>query len=502
MKRVLLQERLIWRALREGRSSEFDVLWEILQSSKVQGYITAQDLGMLYRRIAHEQNTSVALALVERFCRVLEIYPGIQDCPLDAAIAEEDATDVQMEQDDVPLLSVKGFLKRYALYELYVTDRQSFQIEGWYRKWRASGFDPLLLIPIALTLWMQNLPAFKELLADLLDVAPGDADPFNPILGDRVATVYPQNSSYAIPSQHQPVADGEMRDLMIDPFGIEQPSGDRHFLIPPESLDFILTGDRLSSSNMIARLSEGAPQLPSRSPDSILSDIKATAIQTDAIPQWVAHAGAQTPDQRGNASQDASHETTPAWVSEDTQTPGAAEEDITVAASSANPEVAEDGVTTSSPTLGSSAASSEPEGNGASPAEAAGNLEGGAIEFGTASTIVDDAPVEPSSTPDPLTGATGVNVNETADPVLLDDLFLLNSQICFSDSFLLNLDSNFDTDKFSWMNLDETILGELPFADALFGAKFQTHSNGDFPDINVTQLCSDFEVPTALVSCP
>ena len=178
MKRILLRENLIWQALRADNNSEFDVLWKILQSSQVQGYITTKDLEALSRRIADEQDPAVAKNLLDCFCRVLEIYTEDEDVLLDATVGDDNLRDIPVDEDDIPLLSVQEFLQRYAIYELYSSNRQSSQLKQWYRKWISSEFDPLFIIPLVLGIIIQHLPGVKDLLANLFDNSDSDQDPF------------------------------------------------------------------------------------------------------------------------------------------------------------------------------------------------------------------------------------------------------------------------------------------------------------------------------------
>ena len=183
MKRILLRENLIWQALRADNNSEFDVLWKILQSSQIQGYITTKDLEVLSRRLADEQDPAVAKNLLDYFCKVLEIYPENEDVLLDATIDDDNLRDIPADEDDIPLLSVEEFLQRYAIYELYSSNRQSVQLKQWYRKWISSEFDPLFIIPLVFGIIIQYLPAVKDLLANLFDSSDSDQDPFK--LGDN-----------------------------------------------------------------------------------------------------------------------------------------------------------------------------------------------------------------------------------------------------------------------------------------------------------------------------
>lgn len=246
MKHILLREGIIWQALRQEKSSEFDVLWEILQSSRVQGYITAEDLEVLYHRIACDQDDNVAAKLINKFCRVLKIYSETGDCFLDAAIAEDGLPEVSVSLYDTPLLSVSGFIKRYALYELYETNRQTFQAEGWYRKWRAAEIDPLLIIPLVLTLIIQNLSGFNDFFANLSDGSFLGFDPFSPMKGDCFLTAEMASPNKdTLTQQHLAKTINPLN--FSDSAIVKAVSSDRHLLIALSKLDLTLGGGVLSA---------------------------------------------------------------------------------------------------------------------------------------------------------------------------------------------------------------------------------------------------------------
>lgn len=169
MKHILVQGTVVWQALQNETSTDFDVLWDVLQSSSVQGYITSDDLDALHHWIAEERSYELADELVAQVQDVLIVCPPEE--PMDAAIANgSPATDpmVKDASTSVPLLSVTSFLERHALEHLYDTDRPSVELGQWYRK-RSSRFDPFLFLPIVLTATFQNLPFFQRLFADVLD---------------------------------------------------------------------------------------------------------------------------------------------------------------------------------------------------------------------------------------------------------------------------------------------------------------------------------------------
>jgi hypothetical protein len=193
MKNVLLTGQLIWDAL-QAESGDFDVLWEVLQSQKVQGYITQNDLDTLYRQIAQEQDVSVAFSLVSQLRRVLLIRSS--NCPQPIDIEVNNSVyphSVAIELAEAPVLSLHGFLERYALQMLYTNDTLTdgsdpetvLGMQQWYRKWRQSGFDMLWLIPVFLTLALQSMPYFQKLVADLFEQLEGGQTPQSPEIAQK-----------------------------------------------------------------------------------------------------------------------------------------------------------------------------------------------------------------------------------------------------------------------------------------------------------------------------
>jgi hypothetical protein len=174
MKHILLSGTLIWEALEAEGGGDFDALWEVLQSPNVQGYITQLDLDSLYSRIARDQGVSLAFAMVSRFQKVLKIYspesrPPVVDAEVARLTRREPRSQVAVE--DSPLLTIDGFLERHSLELMYngslFEEEPASLFMQWYRKWRQSGFDPMLLFPIVLTLVLQQMPAFKKFLMEL-----------------------------------------------------------------------------------------------------------------------------------------------------------------------------------------------------------------------------------------------------------------------------------------------------------------------------------------------
>ncbi|MCU0569242.1 MAG: hypothetical protein MUF49_22045 [Oculatellaceae cyanobacterium Prado106] len=245
MKRILLDGNLIWDALQADDGSDFDVLWEVLQSTDVQGYITQTDLDSLYRRIAQEQDVAIAFKLVEQVKRILKVYsPETQG--IDIALAgslqpsfqASTALHTDLLNPETAALSIQGFLERYTLDLLYEGDAQpaGSAVQHWYRKWRQSGFDSMWLIPIILTLTLQNLPFLQQFIASLLpknDSPEGASQPqiAQGLVPLDVPTTPAPNSGTA-PSQ-EPNADGKA------PLLADAPSTQR-----TEDLTWVLRGER------------------------------------------------------------------------------------------------------------------------------------------------------------------------------------------------------------------------------------------------------------------
>jgi hypothetical protein len=199
MKNILLTGQLIWEAL-QAESGDFDVLWEVLQSQKIQGYITQNDLDSLYRQIAQEQDVSIAFNLVNQLQRVLLIYSPNRSQIIDIEVNNNIYShSVAVEVNDASVLSLHGFLERYALNMLYANDSLtdgsdaeiSLGMQKWYRKWRQSGFDMLWLIPVVLTLTLQSMPFFQKFVADLFEQLEGGQAPQPPDVAQKIRRTSP-----------------------------------------------------------------------------------------------------------------------------------------------------------------------------------------------------------------------------------------------------------------------------------------------------------------------
>ena len=171
MRSLLIQGDLIWDALRSEHPSEFDLLWQTLQSSNLQGFITQADLDQLYVQIAQTQGIDSATRIMHHVSRVLAVYAPGQAPPPDVFIIHSTSDQSTISPEVIPL-SVSAFLERYTLELLYQTQpavgRIQHTLVQWLRKSNNLGSD-LLVIPILLTLMVQSLDLFKQVLAETTD---------------------------------------------------------------------------------------------------------------------------------------------------------------------------------------------------------------------------------------------------------------------------------------------------------------------------------------------
>ena len=198
MKHVLVNGTLIWEALQEDAESDFDALWKVLQSSTVQGYITQDDLDSLYYRIATERGVELAFVVVSHVQQVLTVYSPTLHHGVDVAIALDHRAGrdiaqplVDLPVSGVPLVSVPEFLERHTLNQLFERSAPQTYIKSWQRKGLQSDFDPLLLVPLALTLLLQNTPLGQTLITTLMSWLGSQSEDeanLNPSLGSAQAT--------------------------------------------------------------------------------------------------------------------------------------------------------------------------------------------------------------------------------------------------------------------------------------------------------------------------
>ncbi|MEO1146999.1 MAG: hypothetical protein AAFY26_15550 [Cyanobacteria bacterium J06638_22] len=253
MKHVLVNGTLIWEALQEDAESDFDALWKVLQSSTVQGYITQDDLDSLYYRIATERGVELAFVVVSHVQQVLTVYSPTLHRGVDVAIAPDHRAGRDLAQplvdlpvSGMPLVSVPEFLERHTLNQLFERSAPQTYVKSWQRKGLQSDFDPLLLVPLALTLLLQNTPLGQSLITTLMSwfgSQPEDEANLNPSLGTAQGTrSFPMRS-------HNPNPAGDGSD--VHPVSLD-----------PESLDY--QGDGLEAD------ASGGGDRPSAFPNAIL----------------------------------------------------------------------------------------------------------------------------------------------------------------------------------------------------------------------------------------
>lgn len=167
MRSLLIQGDLIWEALQSDHPSEFDLLWQALQSTDLHGLITQADLDQLYVRIARTQGIDSATRIIHHVSRVLAVYVPEQE-PVPDLLILNSTLDQSTTPSEIISLSVSAFLERYTLELLYQSQpsvgRMQHALAQWLRKSNDLGFD-LLVIPIVLTLAIQSLDLFKQVLA-------------------------------------------------------------------------------------------------------------------------------------------------------------------------------------------------------------------------------------------------------------------------------------------------------------------------------------------------
>ena len=66
MRSLLIQGQVILEALQAPAQSEFDQLWDLLQSSEVQGYISQGDLDQLFVVMVRTKGLEAASSILSR----------------------------------------------------------------------------------------------------------------------------------------------------------------------------------------------------------------------------------------------------------------------------------------------------------------------------------------------------------------------------------------------------------------------------------------------------
>jgi hypothetical protein len=178
MHSLLIEGPLVLEALQENSQSDFDLLWAVLQSSDVQGYISQSELNTLFVEIARTQGIDVASSMTHHLSQVLMVYSPDETPKFDFRISTQ--SDLFIESvETLPMLSVSAYLERLTLDLIYrdqlANSKNHKILTKWMRKYSEVGVDPLLAIPLALTFLMQGLGLFDKLLGlDSESGNPGD----------------------------------------------------------------------------------------------------------------------------------------------------------------------------------------------------------------------------------------------------------------------------------------------------------------------------------------
>ncbi|MDX2213885.1 MAG: hypothetical protein SFY66_11420 [Oculatellaceae cyanobacterium bins.114] len=161
MKTVLLDGDLILRGLTDEGDfhQHFVVLWQTLQSSKLEGYITKLDLARLHRRLNHEIGQEASERLLTAFRRILKIWSSHPSGWIDAIITENPQS---FNEWDIPTFSVSEFLQRYELDALLKQTSEAIppltkppELPSSHKINKAAT-TVLLMLPILLELWMRR----------------------------------------------------------------------------------------------------------------------------------------------------------------------------------------------------------------------------------------------------------------------------------------------------------------------------------------------------------
>jgi hypothetical protein len=167
MRSVLVEGSLVLNALQGESPSDFDLLWKVLQSSELRGYITQEDLDRIYVDITRTQGIESATLITYHIKRVLSVYLPDSDLALDVRVTRL-ASEQSSSPEGMTTLSVSGFLERYTLDLIYrertTAGRVQHSLAQWFRKSSDLGFD-LLVIPLLFTLVLQGLGVASKVWA-------------------------------------------------------------------------------------------------------------------------------------------------------------------------------------------------------------------------------------------------------------------------------------------------------------------------------------------------
>ncbi|HEY9619408.1 MAG TPA: hypothetical protein V6C78_03520 [Crinalium sp.] len=179
MKTVLLDGELILRGLNDDGDfhRQFITLWEALQSSKLEGYISKLDWDRLQQRLNQDVGSQSSEHLLLAISRILQVWCADRHPSIDVIITENPT---HASESETPIFSVAEFLKRYELDALLeqsvasatasITDSLNNSLDS-QKKLSKAITTTLLLLPILAELWMH-----KVQLAAMLAIAPKSAD--------------------------------------------------------------------------------------------------------------------------------------------------------------------------------------------------------------------------------------------------------------------------------------------------------------------------------------
>ncbi len=167
MRSLLIESQLILEALQDNSPSEFDLLWRVLQSSEIQGYISQAELDRLFVDLAQSQGIDVASSLTHHLSQVLTVFPTEKTPTVDVILSHE--TPPSLEPiGKLPVMTVSAYLERLTLDLVYrnqwVNSKNHQLLARWLRKYSDSSIDPFLTIPIAFTLLLHGLGVFDKVL--------------------------------------------------------------------------------------------------------------------------------------------------------------------------------------------------------------------------------------------------------------------------------------------------------------------------------------------------
>lgn len=119
MRSLLIQGQVILEALQAPAQSEFDQLWDLLQSSEVQGYISQGDLDQLFVVMVRTKGLEAASSILHYLSNVLTVHSFADASELDFLISKQPRGSFSDSWGTLPMLSVRAYLQRFNLDLLY-----------------------------------------------------------------------------------------------------------------------------------------------------------------------------------------------------------------------------------------------------------------------------------------------------------------------------------------------------------------------------------------------